>query len=233
VGVGNKLFPIEPPVHAEELIILPIKFDPDVVGAWKQLLSIQSRLGCLGLLTSLHVHVCVARHEVDVVELHIRWRLLDHHRHHLSIVREDVHQVFVREAVWQLLDVQIGEGWARGKIPLGSILSTRSLLSKLLVLLVVDTDLKSIAGIHLHEPLVPGIDQDLGSLRTIAIDEGELCLKSSLLDQAPQDEELVDGDPRFAALLLLPLGNLLAVRFIVMKNLVDFLDDVNLCAILV
>lgn len=91
-----------------------------------------------------------------------------------------------------------------------------------------------VAGVHVHEPLIPRFDEHLSCLWTIKIDESNPFLKSSLLHKAAKNEELVKFYFRLGlALLFLPLLNLLTVNFIVVENLVDFLDDIDLRTTLV
>ena len=102
------------------------------------------------------------------------------------------------------------------------------------MLLIIETDLQMVAGVHLHEPFIPRLDENLSCLRTIKIDEGNPFLKSSLLHKAAKNEELVQLHFRLGfVLLFLPLLDLLAVYFVVVENLVDLLDHVNLRTALV
>ena len=74
----------------------------------------------------------------------------------------------------------------------------------------------------------------MGSFRAIEVNESDPLLKSSLLYETPKDEELVDLTRRLGlTLVLLPLSDLLSVDFVVVENLVDLLDHVHLCALLI
>ena len=86
MGVVDQFSFIETFVNAEELVVFSVKFDPHVICAREQLLSVQSIFGLQGLLRSLEVYVGVTWQRVHILELDVGLGLFDLDRINLSKV---------------------------------------------------------------------------------------------------------------------------------------------------